>query len=165
MVVTDWFNGLERRERLLVGVAAGLTIVAVLVIGIARPLSASRTRADIELQEKRAVLADIERVASRFGPNAAARSATSRNSDESLVVLIDRTSRSSGLGAFLKRNEPEGKTAIRLRFENAPFDDLAAWLIDISNTHGVVVTAATTDAAGDPGRVNANLQLAKSAAR
>jgi len=165
MVVTDWFNGLERRERLLVSVAVGLTIIAILVLGIARPLSVGRAQADVDLQEKRAVLADIERVAARFGPNAAARSSTGRNGDESLVVLVDRTSRSRGLGAFLKRNEPEGKTAIRLRFENAPFDDLAAWLIDISNTHGVVVTAATTDAAGDPGRVNANLQLAKSAVR
>jgi general secretion pathway protein M len=157
--IRQWFNSLAARERLLVSVAGGLLLVAVLVIAGIRPLSAGLRSATAELTDKRAVLADIERVAARFGPQAGA--AAAQAAGESLVVLVDRTTRSRGLGSYLKRNEPDGNDNIRLRFENVPFDELIGWLADLQANHAIGVVSANADPGPDTGRVSANLQLSR----
>ena len=59
---------------------------------------------------------------------------------------------------------PDGEHGLRLRLESAPFDVLATWLVILQQQHGVRVDAATIDAAGAPGLVNASLTLAHGAA-
>jgi general secretion pathway protein M len=162
--VTDWLQNLAPRERMLMLSAAALAAFAlVFTLGL-KPLFTSRRTAEADLIEKRAVLADIERVAARFGPQAGrGAQPAARPGDESLVVLVDRSTRAAGLGAYLKRNEPEGNTGIRLRFEDAPFDDLVKWLSELQATQSVSVVAATADPGQEPGRVTANIQLARAA--
>lgn len=164
MPVREWFETLSQREKLLVSGAAILLVVAIVMIGAFRPLALSRQRLAGQLTEKQAVLADIERVATRVGRLSGPAAPQAAASGESLVVLIDRTTRSRGLGAYLKRNEPDGATSIRLRFENVPFDDLVAWLAEIQSTSAIGVTSANADPATGVGRVNVNLQLARAAA-
>lgn len=165
MILQDWFNGLASREKILVTIAAAFAALALVIVAVIRPLASGRARMEESIVDKRAVLADIERVAARFGPNAGAQATAVQPGNESLVVLIDRTTRSSGLGGYLKRNEPDGTASIRLRFENAPFDDLVAWLVELRVTQGISVTSATTDPAQDAGRVNASFQLSRHAGR
>ncbi len=160
MTIRQWFDGLAPRERLLVSVAGLLLVVAVVVFAGLRPLVTSARSATAQLADKRAVLADIEHVAARFGPRAGA-GAGAHPTGESLVVLVDRTTRSRGLGAYLKRNEPDGADSIRLRFENVPFDELIAWLADLQATQAVSVVSASADPGQDTGRVGANLQLSR----
>ncbi len=160
----QWWDALAPRERLMVSAAGGFALVALVMMGVLRPLAAARLAAETELADKQVVLADIERVAARFGPRAAGAAAT-QPSGESLVVLVDRTTRSGGIAAYLKRNEPDGQTGIRLRFENAPFDELVAWLGEIQASQGVGVVSATADPGEAAGRVSANIQLARAAAR
>ena len=160
-----WFDGLAPRERILVAAAAALTLIAIVVIGGIRPITSSRKSAVSGLADREAVLADIERVAARFGPQAGGASATPHPSNESLVVLMDRTTRARGIAPYLKRNEADGNTSIRLRFENAPFDDIAAWLADLQSTQGITVVSASVDPGEATGRVIANLQLSRAAAK
>lgn len=159
-----WFDRLAPRERLLVTVAAVMTLVAVVVIGGVRPLVASRKEATARLADRQAILADIERVAARFGPQAGAAQAKAQPSNESLVVLVDRTTRARGLAPYLKRNEPDGAASIRLRFENASFDDLASWLAELQTSQGIGVVSANVDPGEATGRITANLQLSRAAA-
>jgi general secretion pathway protein M len=159
----QWFERLAPRERVLVSLAGGLLLIAVVVMIGIRPLATGLRTAGLQLADKRAVLTDIERVAARFGPQSGA--ATTRPTGESLVVLVDRTTRSRGLGPYLKRNEPDGNDSIRLRFENVPFDELIGWLADLQATQGIGVVSANADPAQDAGRVNANLQLSRAAPR
>lgn len=161
----EWFDGLAPRERMLVSAAAVLLVFAVVFIGILQPVVAGRSRAAEQLADKRAVLADIERVAARFGPQSGAGATAGQPSSESMVVLVDRTTRSRGLAPYLRRNEPDGTANIRLRFENAPFDDLMGWLVEMQAVHGVSVVNATADPGKDAGRVSANLQLSRAAER
>lgn len=164
MDLRAWFDGLAPRERVLVAAAAVIVAFAVVVIGVVRPLAGARAAALAQIEDKQAVLADIERVAARFGPQAgAARQA--QPSGESLVVLVDRTTRSRGLAPYLKRNEPDGNASIRLRFENVPFDELASWLVELQATQGIAVATANADPGDAAGRVTANLQLARAAPR
>lgn len=156
-----WFQSLAQRERLLVLLAAGMVTIAVVVLGVVQPLSGTRSALEDELIEKRSVLDDIERVAVRFGQSGGAAAVAAQAASESLVVLIDRTTRGRGLAPHLRRNEPDGANGIRLRFENVPFDDLVLWLGDLQTLHGIAVTNANADPTDNPGRVSANLQLSR----
>ncbi len=154
----EWFDRLAPRERWLV-LAAGAVAVFALVVGLGlQPLYAARGRAAAEVEAKRTLLNDIEQVARRFGPQGAGASAVAPTGD-SLVVVIDRSTRERGLGANLKRNQPEGAAGVRLRLENAPFDALAAWLVDVQSVNGLAITSASFDPTGEPGRVNSNVVL------
>jgi general secretion pathway protein M len=157
--ITDWFAGLAPRERVLVAAAAALAAFAVVYTGIVAPVYGARARAAESVAQRRQLLADIEGVARRFGPQGA-RPATAASAD-SLVVVVDRSTREAGLSAFLKRNQPEGAAGIRLRFENVPFDQLLEWLAAARSEDGLRATAATFDPAGEPGRVNSNIVLSR----
>ncbi|MCL4791238.1 MAG: type II secretion system protein M [Gammaproteobacteria bacterium] len=156
-VVQQWFDKLAPRERWMVMAGALLALVALIfAVGI-RPVYRARAAAAEQLVEQRRLLADIEQVARRFGPQSAA--AGTPVSSESVVVLIDRSTRERGLSSYLKRNQPEGNDGVRLRMENAPFDELLLWLSDVQSGQGLAAVSASFDPSGEPGRVNANLVL------
>lgn len=156
-VVQQWFDKLAPRKRWMVMAGALLALVALIfAVGI-RPVYRARAAAAEQLVEQRRLLADIEQVARRFGPQSAA--AGTPVSSESVVVLIDRSTRERGLSSYLKRNQPEGNDGVRLRMENAPFDELLLWLSDVQSGQGLAAVSASFDPSGEPGRVNANLVL------
>lgn len=158
LAIRAWFGGLAPRERVLVAAAAVLAVFTVVYAGIVEPVYGARARAAESVARHRQLLADIEGVARRFGPRSARPVAA--GGEESLVVVVDRSTREASLGAFLKRNQPEG-AAIRLRFENVPFDQLLEWLAAAQSGDGLQATAATFDPSGEPGRVNSNIVLSR----
>lgn len=156
------FEQLQPRERLLVMAAAILGAVALVVILGVRPLVAGTRRAGEQIDDKQQLLAEIERLAARLGPQGPAADPSAPADNQPLVVLVDRTTRARGLGPYLKRNEPDGPASIRLRFENVPFDTLVEWLGEMQNAHQVAAATASIDPGQDTGRVNCSLQLSRS---
>jgi general secretion pathway protein M len=80
-------------------------------------------------------------------------------SQESLVVLVDRTARESGLAQALTGSQPSGDGGLRVQLEKAPFNSLVAWMARLSEQNGVRVESASVDGAGEPGLVNAGVVL------
>jgi len=158
VLVREWLEKLAPRERVLVLAAAAFAAFALIYALGLQPLFAARGRAAAEVEAQRSLLSDIEQVARRFGPQGAT-SVPAGSPGESLVVVIDRSTREKGLGTYLKRNQPEGASGVRLRLENAPFDELAGWLADVQARHGLAAVSASFDPSGEPGRVNSNLVL------
>ncbi len=156
--VQQWFDKLAPRERWMV-MAGGLFALAALIFALGIwPIYQARDAAMERVAEQRRLLTDIEQVARRFGPQSGP-SAQAPVSGESVIVQVDRSTRERGLSSYLKRNQPEGNGGVRLRLENAPFDDLLLWLSDLQSRQGLAAVSATFDPAGEPGRVNANLVL------
>jgi len=160
--VKEWFEQLDVRERILVMIAGGLAVVALIVMAGIRPIVSLSERGHEMVEDKRALLAELREVAARLGPQrGSAAQPDAPSGSQSMVLVIDQTTRSSGLAPNLKRNQPDGASSIRLRFENAPFDALVTWLNDLQDRHGMSVTSANIDVAAEPGRVNCNLTLAR----
>jgi len=157
----NWLDQLEPRERLLVLLAGALTIVAIVVIGGLRPLMARADSNAQRVSDQEQLLTEIEQVAARLGPQRGGN--TSAAGGDSLVLVVDRSTRARNLGGYLKRNQPDGDASIRLRFERAPFDDLMAWLAEIQNQYSIGVVSANIDAGNETGRVNCNLILSRAA--
>ena len=149
----EWYAKLADRERRFVlfgAIGAGVLLLLWVVLTLNREITQARQR----VTNKQADLAFIQQVAPEL---AGAGAGMVGASGESLVVLIDSSARESGLGKSLSSSEPTGDGGLRIRFERAPFDGLAAWLARISQQHGVRVESAEIESAGEAGLVNAGL--------
>jgi general secretion pathway protein M len=92
-------------------------------------------------------------------PEIAASAAPPSATGESLLVIIDRSARESGLASSMAGSEPGGANTLSIRLEKAPFDSLIGWLARLSQQNGVLVDSATIEKAGAPGLVNAAIVL------
>jgi len=152
-----WLGGLAPRERNLVYLAASLLLVVLLYFLLVLPVTSAATRRATRIEQKTTDLAWMREVTPQVMAAAAAGGGAA--SGESLVVLVDRTGREAGLGNAIRDQSPSGENGLRLRLEAASFDVLVTWLASLQQQHGVRVDAATIDAAGAPGLVNASLTL------
>ncbi|MDH3977021.1 MAG: type II secretion system protein M [Gammaproteobacteria bacterium] len=155
----EWFNQLAPRERLLIMVAGGLLIITLIVTLGIRPIASNSANGQQQLEEKQQLLIELNRVAERFGPQQNGGTGNVSEASQSLVVIVDRTTRNNGLATYLKRNQPDGTSSIRLRLENVPFDALVEWLGQLESQYGLMTSAANIDTTSTKGRVNCNLTL------
>ena len=156
MNIQDWLASLAPRERRLVYGAATVVGVAALYMAVALPLQHMHARQVARVERKAADLAWMQQAAPRVSAMAATSGAGSK---ESLVVLVDRTGRQSGLGGTIRDQSPSGNNGLRLRLEGAPFDTMIAWLASLQLRFGISVSDATIDAGSAPGLVNASITL------
>jgi general secretion pathway protein M len=143
----------QRQQQLLIG--AVVLAVVLFIIAVLVPLDHSVTSAQQRLAKKRADLAWMQGVA----PELATAPAPPSDSGESLLVIIDRSARESGLAGSLTGSEPGLGGSLSVRLQKAPFDTLVAWLARLAQQNGVVVDSASIDGAGAPGLVNAAVVL------
>ena len=143
----------------MVSVAAAFVVGAVIWLVLLQPLYSGSAQLATRVDNKTAQLADLQSRVARM-PKASANKPV-QGANQSLVVIIDRTTRERSLEGYLKRNQPEGTNTVRLRFENAPFDDLVTWMASLRSDYGLRATSASMDLAGPPGRINASLVLAR----
>jgi type II secretory pathway component PulM len=154
----QWLGGLSARERSLVYVGASLLGVAIIYLAVVLPLTSAAAKRAARIEQKAADVAWMRQVAPQVMAATAASGGTA-SSEESLVVLVDRTGRQAGLGSAIRDQSPSGEHGLRLRLEAASFDVLVTWLAVLQQQYGVTVDAATIDAGGAPGLVNASLTL------
>ena len=148
------FSALSERERRIV-IGGGVVALLILVFGILIPLDHSVSQAHARLIKKRADLSWMQSVA----PELAAAAPPPAATGESLLVIVDRSARESGLAGALSGSEPGGAGSLSVRLEKAPFDILIAWLARLAQQNGVSVDSATIERAGAPGLVNAAIVL------
>ena len=156
--IQAWFTHLAPRERIMV-VACGIVIIMALTWSLLiKPVYVSSAELEDRVAQKQANLANLQELASQI--NTDGQSGTRTGSSESIVVVIDRTTRSRQLAQYLKRNQPDGNASVRLRFEGAPFDVLVAWLGELKQSYGMTMVTANFDEAGT-GRVNCSLVITR----
>lgn len=156
MNIRTWLAGLAPRERKLVYGAAAVIGIAVLYLAVVLPVQHMHARQVARVERKAADLAWMQQAAPRVSAMATTGDAGSK---ESLVVLVDRTGRQSGLGSTIRDQSPSGNNGLRLRLEGAPFDTMITWLASLQLRFGVSVSDATIDAGSAPGLVNASITL------
>jgi general secretion pathway protein M len=150
------FATMNDRERRLV-MFGGIAAVVLLLVGVVLPLDRSVARTQERIEKKQADLVWMRTVAPEL--SAAGPVAEQPASQESMLVIVDRAARESGLGGSLVNSEPSGAGGLRVRLEKAPFGLIVGWLARLSDQHGIKVESATMDGAGEPGVVNAGLVL------
>jgi len=153
----NWYAGLAPREQRVVALG-GVAALVLLLLAVLLPLYRKSEGLEQRIATKRADLAWMQAVAPTLmtaGPAPAA----ANNPHESLVVLVDRTARESGLSQSLTGSQPSGDGGLRVQVEKAPINSWVAWIARLAEQSGVRVESAQVDAAGEPGLVNAGVVL------
>ena len=164
-LIKDWFAALAPRERIMVMVCGVVIVLALVWQLLINPLFVGVTALDKRVADKTARLATMQEQASQIwvdteATGAAGSPSRSDSAGQSIVVIIDRTTRSRQLAQYLKRNQPDGNNGVRLRLEGAPFDTLMSWLGELNNSYGMKVSSANFDESG-PGRVNCSIVIVR----
>lgn len=153
--VLQYYGRRNAREQrvLLIGAIVALLLV---IVAVVTPLQSSVAAAARRVEHKRDDLSWLQSLGPRLGT---LRTAAPIALHESLVVLVDRTARDAGIGKSLVGSQPSGDGGLNVRFEEAPFDAMVAWLSQLSERYGVRADSATIDVAKTAGTVNATLVL------
>jgi type II secretory pathway component PulM len=149
------FDTMSEREQRLMKIGA-IAAVAILIFGVLIPLDSSVAKARARITQKQTDLAWMRNVAPVL---AAIAPMHTGGNGESLIVVVDRSARESGLDKALAGSEPSGPGGIQVRMEKAPFDSILGWLSRLSQQNGIGVDGASIDTAGAPGIVNAAIVL------
>jgi len=158
--VKDWFENLDRRERIIVAGGAAVVVVALLFTFVWAPLDQNyKARVSSVAAWERSLVELRPLTDQSQASEGSVRPAT--GALQAPVVLVDQTLRVRSLDGFLKRSQPTTKDGIRVEFENIVFDDLVLWLGDLSDQHAMHVSSASFSVAARaaPGRINATLTL------
>ncbi len=154
-----WHNLQAREQRtLLIGavVALPLLIYSLLI----DPFSQELERMEKAVDENSQLLAWMERSAGQVRTLQGKGGA--RRAGGSLLSLVDSSAKKNGLGGALKQVKPEGE-GVRLRFEQAGFDDMVRWLGRLGSEQGLGVTTLTLERLPEVGKVNATVVLERGA--
>jgi general secretion pathway protein M len=146
---------LEPRERRMVLIGA-CAVLLLFILAVLLPLQRSVAAIQQRVERKRDDLQWLRAMAPQLAGLQANAAPTSH---ESLVVLVDRTTRDSGLAKSLVGSQPSGDGGLNIRFDQVPFDALISWLAQLRERYGVGVDSATIDAAKGTGNVTATLVL------
>jgi general secretion pathway protein M len=149
------FDTLSEREQRLVKFG-GIGAVLILIFGVLLPLDSSVAKARARITQKQADLVWMRNVAPVIATSGPVHN---RGTGESLIVIVDRSARESGLEKALAGSEPNGPGGIQVRMEKASFDAMIGWLSRLSQQNGISVDGASIDSAGAPGMVNASIVL------
>jgi general secretion pathway protein M len=153
--VTQYLQRLEPRERRMV-VFGAVAAVLLLIIAILLPLQRSVSAVQQRVERKRD---DLQWLRSMAPQLAGLQGSAPPPLRESLVVVVDRSARESGLAKSLVDSQPSGDGGLNVRLDQTPFDTLIGWLSQLRERYGVRVDSATIDAAKGSGNVTATLVL------
>ncbi|MDH3589107.1 MAG: type II secretion system protein M [Gammaproteobacteria bacterium] len=158
----EWFEGLEQRERLTL-IAGGIILLLALVwVLLINPLFVS---AGDRAEQINSLRGDVIRARDLSAEIAGlrkggARAYTRGDSDQSLMIILERTARESGLQ--VNQSRPMDASTVRVRFESAPFDSLVQWMGILASRYAIQIDIASLDRLDVQGMVNAQLTLKRS---
>jgi general secretion pathway protein M len=134
-------------------VKIGGAIAALLLVYVIIQLDSSVASAHKRLLKKQDDLAWIR----TNGPELAGIHVPGGGGGESLLVVVDRSARESGMS--VTGSDPAGPGALNIRLQKVPFNTLIAWIGRLGQTNGIRVDNASIETAGSPGLVNASFVL------
>lgn len=156
--ISDWYaRQSERDQRVLFwgGMAVGIIVLALILLPLQRNLAKARER----VAQQQADLAWMRQMAPTLAAAGPGTTSAATQPGESLVVLIDRSARESGLAQALTGSQPAANGAMTVRMENADFNLLIGWMSRLVAQHDLRVESASITGNGTAGLVNAAVQL------
>ena len=149
---------LSDRERVLLFLLA-IVIVPVAVIFLAvMPLMETRDRANDQLRESKALLVWVSDQVRLMPAEVAGNAAETGASAVIGLSGIEESLVTAGLREQVSKLSDRTDGGVDLSLEAAPFEQLSAWLTQMSPTWGYALSAFRIEAA-TPGLVNANFEL------
>ena len=150
------WNALGARERRVASVLAGFLGAALFYLLVWNPVESGLAKARSRLASAQTQLARVQEQAARV---ASLRAAPRVTLPANPAVAVGQAAERQGLRAQLKGVDAEGANAVRLQIEDAPFQALVSWLVELQQQTGLRAESATLERGANPGTVNGRMLL------
>ena len=156
----QWFLGLSLRERYMVMSAAAVVVLFILYQLIWSPINNHYQKLQKNVSTASETVSWMKQAAKEVRLLRGNNAVTNRPQGKQFVLgMIDRSVKKAGLGAVMKRVQPEGQSGVRVWFESAVFDELIKWLATIQSEHGLRVNEINIEQTESVGLVNVRVFL------
>jgi general secretion pathway protein M len=152
----QWFNQLKRQEQLLLIALAAVLVIYLIVVLIWRPMATSVDSLRLQNEQSQQSLQQVKQLAAEY--KLLEQSGTSRSSSKpNLTRLIDGTVKKHQLK--MSRFQPSSSGDVQVRFENAGYNNILAWLNELENSHGVLIKDLSITLGAGSGVVNVSVRM------
>jgi general secretion pathway protein M len=156
----SWFSTLAPRERLVLTGGALLLLILFSYLLVLEPLEAAIRQKESMLQAQHGQMNDLRVMAAEYrslgSPEPKGGGAMR---DTSLLAIVDASGTAQGIKDSIKRLSPEGKDKVRIHLEEAPFDKLVGWLVQLSTEYQITAESTAVRRSDEMGKVSGNLML------
>lgn len=153
--ILHWYAARAPREQRILRWGAVVAPILLLFV-IMLPLHRAATALEQRVATKQKDLAWMRAVVPTL---AAAGPVKADESEQTVVEIVDHAINESGLSNVVTGALPAGEGRLKVQFEKAPFNGLLAWSKWLADQRGIRIDAATIEAAGEPGTVNATFTV------
>lgn len=157
----QWLQGLQARERAVLGFGLALLLVVLGYSLVWQPLQIQRERLRLRLADQQQLMSWMQGAAAEIRRLRAQGQATEGNPTGSLAARVEARLSEAGLKPQLARIEPDGQGSLRLQFESVDFARLLTALQGLIEQDGLSIDEANFARGTDqpPGRVDARIRL------
>ena len=152
----SYWQQLKPRERMLIMIGGGVFIILMLYLIVLEPQVENVDKLTVKVEKQKVQVQSLKSMAKEIASlqKSSGGSSLSKRQGQSLLVLVDRTSKESQLGKSITRIEPDGSVRVRVWLEAAAFDDLVKWLGGLETKYNILVETVVIDNTQTVGRVN-----------
>lgn len=158
-MMKEWFNNLRRQEQLMVLFGAFALALYIVFMWILAPMSDKIATLERQNHAAAVSLAEVKELAKVYKQlNQSGRAASV--SDGNLTRIVDSTVKNNQLK--MTRFQPSSSGDVQVRFENAAFNNIAAWINELESGNGVLVRDLSLTPGSAKGLVNVSVRLSLS---
>jgi general secretion pathway protein M len=154
-----WWEGLQARERLMVGIGGGLLAILLAYLLAVEPVLNHLERLRTEVREGEELQVWMREALVKIRALEATQGAPRVEDNRSLFAIVDQSVRRYQLGSVLTSLEPSGPDQVALGFEEVGFDRLITWLDQVETEGTALVESLSVSRTDEQGRVDARLTL------
>lgn len=156
-----WLDERSTQEKAILALGAAVVFGALYFLFLLEPLMESNAQLAVRVQGERSLHAHLLEVQGEVrGLGGSGRTPIPAPvAPGALVSVLTETAQAAGVQRYTRRMTPLGPDALTLVIEAAPFTELAAWLVQLRNQHGIDIEQAAIAASATVGLVDAQLTL------
>ena len=154
--IKEWWNQSSSRDQIYLLVCGICLAIFIMYMGIYKPVSGMR---DTQLQRNQSQLGALERVKQMAAQWKEISQSGATSSGPSLDSVVQASLSNNGVRAT--SIDGSGRSGVRVRVDEAPFENVAAWLYELEIVKGLRISDLSVASGKQPGSVAVNLRVKK----
>lgn len=151
----EWWSQAPARDQLALIIGGALVALYILFMVVLKPVQEMREKEEIKINALQNSLENVRLLAARV---AAQNQSSSDTAERASLESIVQSSLSSN-GLQVTSMNASGDDGVRLRFEEAPFENMLKWLYEMEVSQNLRIRDLSISAGSNSGAVAVNLRL------
>lgn len=143
----------------MVSGAAIVAVIALFYTAVWQPLHQGAVDLEQRIDRQRDLAIHVANLGAQAKQLRARNQGNFQGQNDSLLAIIDRSSRDAGLGNAVQRIQPEGPDKAAVTIGNGSFNALVRWLRQLQQKYGVTIAALNVVRGEEQGRIEARMTL------